>query len=235
MSHPPVRENVFVSGASKGIGLAIARTFLNEGFNVAISARTEADLLALKAEHPGLQTFQADMARKEDVLRLADWLNREFGTLDLLVNNVGRFLPGQIHSESDETFEETLHTNLFAPYYLTKRVLPPMMARKQGTIVNICSTASITAYPNGGSYCISKFALHGFSKELREELKPHNIRVVSVLPGATFTASWEGADVPEERLMPAEDIAAAVWQAWAMSPRTVVEEILLRPLLGDLG
>ncbi|MBF2051831.1 MAG: SDR family oxidoreductase [Candidatus Sericytochromatia bacterium] len=235
MSHPPLPENVFVSGASKGIGLAIARTFLNEGFNVAISARTEADLQALKAEHPGLQTFQADMSRKEDVLRLADWLNTEFGTLDLLVNNVGRFLPGQIHSESDETFENTLHTNLFGPYYLTKRVLPPMMARKQGTIVNICSTASITAYPNGGSYCISKFALHGFSKELREELKPHNIRVVSVLPGATFTASWEGADVPEERLMPAEDIAAAVWQAWAMSPRTVVEEILLRPMLGDLG
>lgn len=235
MTHRPVPENVFISGASKGIGLAIARTFLNEGCNVAISARTAADLQALAAEHPGLKTFQADMARKDEVLKLAEWLNAEFGTLDLLVNNVGRFLPGQLYNESDEIFEETLQTNLFAPYYLTKRVLPAMMQRKQGTIVNICSTASITAYPNGGAYCVSKFALRGFSKELREELKPYNIRVVSVLPGATYTASWEGSDLPEARLMPAEDIAAAVWQAWAMSPRTVVEEILLRPMLGDLA
>jgi len=228
------QQKVFVSGASKGIGLAIARTFLNEGFAVAISARTQADLEGLATEHPGLQVFQADMSRKAEVLALAEWLNSEFGTLDLLVNNVGRFLPGQLFSESDETFEETLHTNLFGPYYLTKRVLPAMIARRQGTVVNICSTASITSYPNGGSYCVSKFALHGFSKELREELKPHNIRVVSVLPGATYTASWAGSEIDPERLMPAEDIAAAVWQAWDMSPRTVVEEILLRPMLGDL-
>ncbi|MEL7342484.1 MAG: SDR family NAD(P)-dependent oxidoreductase, partial [Bacteroidota bacterium] len=87
---------------------------------------------------------------------------------------------------------------------------------------------------NGGSYSISKFAMLGFSKNLREELKPHGIRVMSVMPGATFTASWEGVDVPEERLMPAEDVASMVWAMYNTSYRTVVEEIIIRPMLGDL-
>jgi len=98
----------------------------------------------------------------------------------------------------------------------------------------MCSIASITAYAHGGSYSVSKFGMLGFSKSLREELKPHGIRVISVLPGATFTRSWEGADVPEERMMPAEDIAELVWTACSLGPRTVVEEIVVRPHLGDL-
>lgn len=228
-------RKVFISGASKGIGLATARRFLAGGDQVAISASSQASLAAAQAELPALKVFQADMSRKEEVLRLSEWLKAEFGPLDILVNNVGRFLPGQIYAESDETFEQTMYTNVFSNYYLTKRVLPAMMERKAGTIFNICSTASITAYPNGGSYCISKFALLGFSKELREELKPYNIRVVSVLPGATYTASWEGSGMDEARLMPAEDIATVIWETAGLSPRTVVEEVLLRPQLGDLG
>ena len=114
-------------------------------------------------------------------------------------------------------------------------VLPGMMARGSGTIINVCSTASITAYPDGGSYCIAKHALHGFSRTLREEMKPHGIRVVSLLPGATLTASWEGVDLPPERFMPAVDVAEMAWAVHGMSPRTVVEEILMRPFLGDIG
>ena len=125
-------------------------------------------------------------------------------------------------------------TNLYSNYYLTKRVLPSMMARQSGTIFNICSIASLIAYPNSGAYSISKHALHGLSKVLREEMKPYGIRVVSVLPGATLTASWEGVNLPSERFMPAEDIAQVVWDAWSLSPRTVIEEILLRPMLGDI-
>lgn len=226
--------SIFISGASKGIGLATAQRFLEAGYRVAISASTEASLKAAKAALPEVEVFQADMSKKEDVNRLGEWINAKFSPLDVLVNNVGKFLPGQLITESDENFEQTLFTNLFSNYYLTKRVLPPMLERRAGTIVNICSIASIMPYPMGGSYCVSKFALQGFSTELREELKEYNIRVVSVLPGATYTASWEGSGIDENRLMPAEDIAAAVWQACTLSPRTVVEEILLRPQLGDL-
>lgn len=225
---------IFISGASKGIGLATAVRFLEQGYQVAISASTTDSLAQVQAQYPQIKSFQADMSDKTQVNQLGEWLNAEFGRLDILVNNVGRFIPGELHKESDADFEAMLQTNLFSNYYLTKRVLPQMMAHKSGQIFNICSTASIMAYPNGGSYCISKFALLGFSKVLREEMKAHGIRVTSVIPGATYTASWEGSDLPEARFMPAADIATAIWEASQLSPRTVIEEILLRPQLGDL-
>ena len=229
-----MQKRIFVSGASKGIGLAIALRFASQGFNVAISARNQDSLTRIQQSHPNIQTVRADMANKAEVENVARWLNESFGPLDVLVNNVGRFIPGQIYTESDELFEELMMTNLYSNYYLTKRVLPSMMARQSGTIFNICSIASLIAYPNSGAYSISKHALHGLSKVLREEMKPYGIRVVSVLPGATLTASWEGVNLPSERFMPAEDIAQVVWDAWNLSPRTVIEEILLRPMLGDI-
>lgn len=227
-------QRIFISGASKGIGLAIAHRFLSQGFEVAISASSEASLASVRERYPQIQVYRADMAVKAETEALAAWLNESFGPLDVLVNNVGIFFPGSVHSESDEAFEKMMHTNVFSNYYLTKRVLPAMMAQKSGTIFNLCSIASIMAYANGGAYSISKHAMLGFSKVLREEMKPHGIRVVSVLPGATLTASWEGVDLPPERFMPAEDVAAAVWDTYSLSPRTVVEEILLRPQLGDI-
>ena len=104
----------------------------------------------------------------------------------------------------------------------------------KGHIFNMCSVASLMAYPNGGSYSISKYALLGFSKNLRLELKDKGIKVTGIMPGATWSASWEGVELPEERLMQASDIALAVWSATQMSPSAVVEDIVLRPQLGDL-
>ncbi len=98
----------------------------------------------------------------------------------------------------------------------------------------MCSTASIIPYTNGGSYCISKFALYGMTKVLREELKEHGVRVTAVLPGATLTASWEGVDLPAERFMKPEDVAQAMFTAWSLSSQAVIEELLIRPQLGDI-
>jgi len=103
-----------------------------------------------------------------------------------------------------------------------------------GHVINMCSIASIQAYPAGGSYGISKFAMYGFSQNLREELKPTGIRVTSILPGATWTDSWSGSGVDPSRVMEANDIAEAVASTLRMSPGTVVEDIVLRPQLGDL-
>jgi short-subunit dehydrogenase len=109
-----------------------------------------------------------------------------------------------------------------------------MKRTREGHIFNVCSIASIQAYANGGAYAISKFALLGFSKCLREELKSYQIRVTAVLPGATRTASWDGTSLPDERFMPSEDIAETIFAAYALSNRSVVEEILIRPQLGDI-
>jgi short-subunit dehydrogenase len=109
-----------------------------------------------------------------------------------------------------------------------------MISRRKGHIFMMCSTASITPYTNGGSYCISKFALLGMSRVLREELKPHSVKVTALLPGATLTNSWAGTDLPEDRFLKAEDVANSAWAAYALSASAVIEEILIRPQLGDI-
>jgi len=175
-----------------------------------------------------------DMSKKEQVNSFASFLSKNWNQVDILVNNAGVFLPGDIHSEADGTLETLINTNLFSAYYLSRAILPKMIEKKSGIIVNICSVASIKALPNSGSYCISKFAMLGFSKSLREELKDKGIKVISILPGGTWSNSWTGSGVDEERLMKASDIASTVWQACQLSERAVIEEIIIRPQLGDL-
>jgi short-subunit dehydrogenase len=109
-----------------------------------------------------------------------------------------------------------------------------MEARGNGHIFNICSVASLLALPGGGSYTVTKFAMLGWSKALREELKKAGVKVTSILPGATWSDSWKGVDLPENRLMQATDIANTLWSAYQLSPSAVVEDIVLRPQLGDL-
>lgn len=233
-------KKIVITGASKGIGAAIALKFSAEGHKVVVCARNEEHLNALSENSKNYENpiiYKAcDVADKEDLNRFFDFVNEQFGNeaIDILVNNAGIFIPGQIHNEEDGVFEEMLKINLHSAYHLTRLFLPAMMKEKSGHIFNMCSTASITAYTNGGSYCISKFALYGMTKVLREEMKAHNIKVTAILPGATFTNSWSSTDLPEERFMKAEDVAEVVYQTSLLSPSAVVEEILMRPILGDI-
>jgi short-subunit dehydrogenase len=232
--------NIIITGATKGIGLAIAHTFAKQGFNLAVCSRSEEDLSdfrnAFAAEYPGVEVLSkaTDMSKKAEVIAFADYIKSKWQQVDVLVNNAGVFLPGEITKEEEGMLERQIETNLYSAYHMTRVILPLMLDRPGSYIFNMCSIASLIAYPNGGSYSISKFALLGFSKVLREELKEKGIRVSSIMPGATWTSSWAGADLPKARLMEANDIAIAVWSAWSMSPSAVVEEIVVRPQLGDL-
>jgi len=232
--------NIAVTGATKGIGKAIVYKFAEQGFDVAFCARNEADLQTMKTDlekkFPTLKVLaiKTDMSVKSAVQNFAETVTASFENLDILVNNAGVFLPGLIHAEENGMLEKQIETNLYSAYHCSRAFIPNMIAKKQGHIFNICSTASTKAYPNGGSYCISKFALLGFSKVLREEMKEHNVRVTSILPGATYTASWEGVELPENRFMKSEDIANVIWTSYQLSEQTVVEDITLRPILGDI-
>ena len=113
-------------------------------------------------------------------------------------------------------------------------LLPSMMKRKSGHIFNMSSIAALQAYPNGGSYSVSKFALTGFSKNLREELKPYSIKVTCIYPGAVYTDSWAAAGISPDRIMKASDIADMVVQISKLSHQAVVEDLVIRPLAGDL-
>ncbi len=234
-----VLMNIIITGASKGIGKAIAQQFAGAGHTIIICSRGEKQLYDtvafLQTNYPQctVKAKVVDMRDKKQVAEFGVW-SLGFGVPDILVNNAGQFIPGSIHEEADGAVEQMIETNLYSAYYLTKSVLPAMIAAKAGHIFNICSIASLQAYANGGSYSISKFALLGFSKNLREEMKPHGIKVTAVFPGATMSASWEGFEIDPKRIMEADDIAKMVYAASQLSPQAVVEDIVMRPQLGDL-
>jgi short-subunit dehydrogenase len=230
---------IVVTGGTKGIGRAIAEKFASKNFDVVVSARNQSELDLMKndlVKKFGASVFvqSVDMSKKDAVAKFSTFILSLNRTIDVLINNAGYFIPGEISEEKDGTLESMIESNLYSAYNMTRGVVKKMKETRTGHIFNMCSIASIEAYPNGGSYAISKFALLGFSKCLREELKPHAIRVTAVMPGATRTASWEGTELPDERFMSAEDVAESVFAAYSLSPRSVVEEILIRPQLGDI-
>lgn len=233
-------STIIITGASRGIGKAIAVKFAKEGWDLAICSRDRERMEEVKAEllrlSPAVKIVAeaADLGRKEEALAFGEKIKSIFPRFDILVNNAGIFLPGAVQDEADGQLEAMMASNLYSAYHLTRSLLPVMKAHKQGHIFNICSTASLKAYPNGGSYSISKFALLGFSRNLREELKSSGIKVTAVCPGPTLTDSWVGYEAPPDRFMTAEDIAEVIWSAYHLSAQTVVEEILIRPLAGDL-
>lgn len=227
-------KKIFISGASRGIGLAIAHIFYAAGFQTIICSRSKEKLAQAKREMPDLHTFVCDVSKKEEIKNLAQILNERFGALDILVNNAGIFSMESISEGSEETLENLMQTNFYSAFYLTKGVLPLMQAQKKGTIFNICSISSIQPNKNIGLYSISKYAMLGFAKNLREEMKEHNIRVINLLPSSTKTDSWEGTEIPDNRFIAADDLAKVVFDAYYLSERTVLEDIIIRPMLGDI-
>ena len=231
--------NIIITGASKGLGRAMALQFAAGNNTLLVCARGEVGLYNLVQEiqthfpDTTIKAMPIDMAKKDDIQTFANWC-LSFGTPDVVINNAGTFLPGSISEEEEGILETMITTNLYSAYHLTRALLPAMIASKSGHIFNICSIASFTAYSNGGSYSISKFALHGFNKNLREELKPKGIKVTGVFPGAAYTDSWSGSGIDPQRIMEADDIAKMVLAATKLSAQGVVEDIILRPQLGDL-
>jgi short-subunit dehydrogenase len=231
--------NIVITGASRGIGLAVAEAFAAAGHQLFLCSRKQAVLDAaaaqLRSAYPRctVHVMAADMAVKSEVEAFAQWCLQQ-ATPDIVVNNAGQFLPGSVHSEPDGVLETLMNANVYSAYHLSRALLPAMMRRKTGHIFNICSIASLQAYANGGAYSISKFALLGFSKNLREEMKPYGIKVSSVMPGAAYTDSWSDSGVDPKRIMEAADVAKMIVAAAALSPQAVMEDIVLRPQLGDL-
>lgn len=233
-----MRKLIVVTGGTKGIGRAILEKFAANGLDIATCARNQANLTQLKKDFESkfkinVFEFKADMSDKAQVKQFTDFINNLKRSVDVLVNNAGYFEPGQIMEEPDGALEAMIAGNVYSAYYTTRGLVKKMKESK-GHIFNMCSIASFMAYPNGGSYAISKFALLGFSKVLREELKDFGIRVTAIMPGATRTASWAASELPDSRFMKPEDVAEAVFSAHSLSPRSVVEEILIRPQMGDI-
>lgn len=231
-------KTAVITGITHGIGRAIAEKLLREGFYVIGCARNVDDLAAMEAEWnisgKILQTHVVDVADAARVKAFAEAVLATGRSPQILVNNAGIFIPGSLADEAEGHLEKTMQVNLYSAYHLTRALLPTMKSEGCGHIFNMCSVASLQAYPAGGSYSISKYALLGFSDNLREELKPTGIRVTAICPGATWSRSWEGVEVDSSKIIQASDIAELLWSAYSVSPAACPEHIVIRPQGGDL-
>jgi short-subunit dehydrogenase len=227
---------VVITGATKGIGLALTERFAPTAEELHLVARSEADLQALaeRLARPELTicTHACDLSDKEQIMALVDALHAKLERLDVLINNAGLYLPGEVVSEPASNLEYMMRLNVFAQYYLTRGLVDRMAGR--GHVFSMASVASRKVFPDKPSYSVTKHAQLALTDAFRAELRPKGIRVTSILPGPTWSASWAGADFPADRLLQAEHVAEMVWQVWQLPEGAVVEDLVIRPQLGDI-
>ncbi|HTF82102.1 MAG TPA: SDR family NAD(P)-dependent oxidoreductase [Cytophagales bacterium] len=232
------KKYALVTGGTKGIGRSLVELFAKHKYNIITCAR---DQKALQKLNQDLETTYgievlistADLSQKKDCKTFISLIRDTVPHINVLINCAGVFIPQPMLEEEDSVFEDTFHANVFAPYYITKELFD-LVEKANGHIFNIGSVASKKPFHNCASYVASKFALHGLTLSLREISKDKNVKVTSVLPGATFTASWAGTNVDPERIMNPDSVAEAIFTCVQIKGNAVVEELVIRPQLGDL-
>lgn len=231
---------ILITGASQGIGAAIANTFAREvpGARLALVARNTRNLATVAracAKHGAIaEAFACDVSDEGAVAKMTLAVTKRFGAVDVLINNAGVFAGAPFVETKVAEFDRIVAANLRSAFLVTRAFLPAMLRRKRGDIFFMSSIAGLAAYPNGAAYCAAKFGVTGLAQVLRAETKGTGVRVCCVHPGATVSPSWSGSGVAEERMMPTRDVARAFLDVYRLSRRTVVEEIVLRPQGGDI-
>jgi len=227
-----------ITGASQGIGRALVEKWAKEGFDLIFVARNQKALsdlehdLRIRYPQQNFTSYAVDMEKEDEIKSWADQVKSTHTSLDVLINNAGVFLPAGVSDlEQSDSFHRMMQLNVNSVYYTTAQFLPLMYAQSKGHIFNMCSIASFMPY---GAYAVSKHALLGYSRVLREENKKKGVKVTAVMPGATWTPSWEGSGFSEDKFMTVEDIADLIWSCYQLGPNAVVEELIVRPMEGDL-
>lgn len=222
-----------ITGVTRGLGETIAEALEEKGYRIAGCGSKLKSVQNAKSKHPNWDIQPVNLLSKKEIQEWANYLLSTYSTqIEVLINNAGTFIRKNILEE--ENPEYLLSLNLLGAYHLTRSLLPIMIEKKSGTVINIISIAAFTHYPGSIAYNMSKSALFSFSESLRAEVRKHGIKVVSLLPGAFYSSSWEGSDIPRERLMKPEDIAKMITTVLELSSQTMVEQIIMRPQLGDL-
>ena len=222
------------------MGLAVAGRLADLGCNLLLTARSEDDLNALKAtlqgQHSGIsvQYHACDVADAAALATLLDWVGSITPGPDILINNVGIFKPVSVLDESEVDFEQQLQVNYITPHSLSRTIGRIMRQNRRGHIFNISSIASREPVADAGTYTVTKFAVRGLTHVLREELRPHQVKVTEIIPGSTLTSSWDGTDVPAEQFILPADIAEAIVTCLGMSEGANVDEIVMKPKYGNI-
>ncbi|WP_461789930.1 SDR family oxidoreductase [Pedobacter sp.] len=223
-----------ITGATKGIGRATAIELAKNGYDVIVGARSEQDLkqltIELNAYNVKVVALKVDFSVKTQVITFVESAMEFAGNVNVLVNNVGSFVPSSFFDEDDEVFESQQLLNVNAAYYLGKRIGKQMLTQRSGHIFNICSVASKAPVENAGSYSVTKAAMLSLNDVMRKELAPHHVKVTAVIPGSTYTSSWEGTTLAKEKFVQPEDVAKSISMALQLSAAANVDEIVLTPL-----
>ena len=227
-----------VSGATKGIGKAITLALAGEGYDLGLGARNlqELDLLRkeIQALYPDIEviTKSVDFSQKHETRNFAETFLHHWGDIDILVNNVGVYEEDNLDELNESALMKMFNVNFFSAMRLTQPFLPEFKKRKSGHIINICSVLSKKVRKKAVSYSLSKQALYGYTKILRNELRNYDVKVTAILPGSTNTASWDGLDAPVEEFVQPEDVANGVLMA--IQSNGLVEEFEIKPINPDL-
>ena len=229
-------KRILITGASRGIGRAIAERLAAANTTLFLHGRDESALAetrrSVEAKGANAVSLLYELSDPGQIEKLIAAIDHE--PLDALINNAGIAIVKSLDSISLDEWNKTLAVNVTAPFLLTQKLSRNMKAG--ASIVNILSIAAKTGYANWSSYCMSKFALEGFSQSIREELRPRGIRVLNIYPAATDTEIWnpvEG-DWPREKMMSADEIAEAVAYALSRPSDVAVENIFLTKTSGSL-
>ncbi len=220
-----------MTGAGKGIGKAIAVALAQEGAHVGLVARTEKDISAVAKEITALgvktSVATADVSNRAEVEAAVAKVQQDLGPIDILINNAGTATFGKFLELEPEAWEHQIRVNVFGVYYTTRAVLPQMIERKAGDIVNISSTAGKSGSPLTSAYSASKFAVFGLSESLMQEVRKHNIRVTALAPSTVVTDMANRANLitgDAERVMHPEDFAELIIAQLKLNPRVFVKE-----------
>jgi NAD(P)-dependent dehydrogenase (short-subunit alcohol dehydrogenase family) len=221
---PLTGKRAIVTGASRGIGLAIAQALAREGVRLGLLSRAKPRLAA--------EFVACDLADSGQVAPSVRELIRRLGPVDFLVNNAGAFLEKPAAETDLPGWERLLRVNLTAPFLIAREVLPGMIARRRGRIINIASTASLQGYLGQSAYCASKHGLLGFARCLALELRPHNIHVHTLCPGGVATDFIKGTQLGRrlqgQPMIHPRDIAALVLFLLRQPPNIDLPEIAVR-------
>jgi len=224
-------KNALITGAGKGIGKAVAQQLAAEGVNVALLARTEKDLQAvaeeLKSSGVKVVYATADVADRPAVEAAIAKLSAELGNIDILINNAGSGKFGKFMELEPEEWEQIIKVNLLGAYYVIRGVLPGMITRQSGDIVNISSTAGKNGAAVTSAYSASKFGLIGMSESLMQEVRKSNIRVTTLTPSTIATdmaIDLKLTDGNPDKVMQAEDFAELIVMQLKLNKRVFVKE-----------
>lgn len=223
-------KNALITGAGKGIGKAIALALAKEGVNVILLARTqeEIDNVAAKARSLRVKALAitADVADINSVNSAVEKALAEFGTIDILINNAGIGAFGKFLELEPATWERIIQVNLMGTYYVTRAVLPNMIERQTGDIINISSTAGLSGNALTSAYSASKFAVLGLTESLMQEVRKHNIRVTALTPSTVATDMAKDLKLTDgnpDKVMQADDMAELIIAQLKLNRRVFIK------------